>query len=160
VKELRAALDVLHAGTANEFPRHPVAGLADVPRIIETAASGGLNVVLCVHGDSRPVPLIVDAAAQRIIQESITNTMRHAEATDARIELDYRLDQLVVRIADNGNGARNGSDQVMVGELGSGQYGIRGMRERANLLGGTLRTEPAANGGFVVEAVLPLQEQR
>lgn len=161
VKELRAALDVLHAGTMPETPRHPVAGLADLPRIVETAATSGLAVALSVNGDSRPVPLIVDTAAQRIIQESITNTMRHAKATNALIELDYRCDQLVVRIADNGNGngARHGNDQGMVNEPGTGQYGIRGMRERANLLGGSLRTEPAPDGGFVVEAVLPLQEQ-
>jgi len=144
--ELRATLGLLR-GPATPAPRDPVAGLAQLDRIVGSAADSGLAVVVHVEGQPVQLPVVVDTAAHRIVQESITNVLRHAHATSATVELRFEPTALTVRVTDDGSGgAVNGSG-----------YGIQGMRERVTLLGGTLRAGVRPEGGFLVEASLPLR---
>ena len=101
-------------------------------------------------GQPRDLPAGVDLAAYRIIQESLTNVIRHARAATARIAIAYRLTDLVIQIDDDGRGA---------GERGpseAGGNGLIGMRERASALGGEFDAGPQAAGGFRVLARLPI----
>jgi signal transduction histidine kinase len=141
--DLRATLHLLRGAHA---PRRPLGGLTQLDRVVSTAADSGLKVTVDVRGEPSSVPGVVDSAAHRIVQESITNVLRHARATVARIELCYGEDALTLRVSDDGCGA----DGTEVG------YGIAGMGERVALLGGSLRTGSRRGGGFEVEATLPL----
>jgi signal transduction histidine kinase len=106
-------------------------------------------VRLDVSGEPRDLPTGVDLAAYRIIQESLTNVIRHARAATAQIAIAYRRADLVIQIEDDGRG---------VGEMepAAGGNGLLGMRERATALGGELEAGPHAAGGFRVSARLPL----
>lgn len=99
------------------------------------------------HGERRPLPPTVDHAAFRIIQESVTNVIRHAGTRRCRVSIDHRPDELRIEITDDGH---NGT-----GDAGSG-YGISGMRERVALLNGRFSAGPRSEGGFLVSARLPL----
>lgn len=145
--DLRATLHLLRAAHA---PRRPLGGLAQLDRVVSTAADSGLEVTVDVRGEPSAVPGVVDAAAHRIVQESITNVLRHARATVARIELCYGQHALTLRVTDDGCGA----DGTEVG------LGIAGMDERVALLGGSLRTGTRSQGGFEVEATLPFGDVR
>jgi signal transduction histidine kinase len=146
--ELRGTLGLLRGPAASQ-PRRPVAGLAHLDRIVASAADSGLAVAVRVEGPPAPLPVVVDAAAHRIVQESITNVLRHAGAGTATVELRYEPGALTVRVLDDGRG----------GAVDGTGYGIRGMRERVALLGGDLRAGPRPEGGFAVEATLPLGGQ-
>jgi len=102
-----------------------------------------------VRGQARPLPAAVELAAYRIVQEAITNIVRHAHAARAAVTLDYGDEVFSVTVEDDGNGAAGLPDLVQ-------GNGISGMQERARALGGELRVEPAADGGFRVEADLPI----
>ena len=139
--ELRATVGLLRGPAASE-PRDPVAGLAQLDRIVGSAADSGLAVAVRVEGQPVQLPVVVDAAVHRIVQESITNVLRHAHATSAAGELRYEPGALTVRVTDDGRGgAANGSG-----------YGIQGMRERVALLGGNVGE--ADDGGPGVEVVV------
>jgi signal transduction histidine kinase len=97
-------------------------------------------------GAARPLPGTVDLTAYRIVQESLTNVVRHAHATAASVLVSYEPNAVVVRVDDNGNGD-NGARRD--------GYGLVGMRERAAAVGGTLVAGPAPGGGFCVRAELP-----
>jgi signal transduction histidine kinase len=128
-------------------PRHPVASLDQLDRLIERMGTAGLPVELKVVGEERPLPKGVDAAAQRIVQESLTNTYRHAGPTSATVTLGYLPDELRVQIDDEGRGEAGPS-------VGSGS-GVTGMRQRAEALGGTFDAGPKPGGGFRVVATFP-----
>jgi signal transduction histidine kinase len=104
----------------------------------------GLQVALQIEGRPRPLPAAVDLSAYRIVQEALTNVLKHAGAEQARVLLRYG-DELVVEVTDDGNGPTNGA-------TGSG---LIGMRERAALLGGTIHAGVASGGGYRVRASLP-----
>jgi signal transduction histidine kinase len=108
-------------------------------------------VVVRREGAERPLPAGVDLSAYRIVQEALTNTLRHAGATRAEVTVRVDPDVLELRVLDDGRG------DGQTGREGSG-YGIMGMRERAAMLGGTLEAGPQPGGGFRVEARLPLEE--
>ena len=110
----------------------------------------GLPVDLIVDGDVRKLPAGLELSAYRIVQESLTNSLKHAGSAQATVRLHYHADALEVEIADNGRGAA--ADVVTDG---SGQ-GLMGMRERVEAFGGTLRTGPRPGGGFAVLARLPV----
>jgi len=146
-------------GGADAAPLAPVGGLGQLDRVVRAAEDSGLAVEVEVSGPHRPLPVVVDAAAHRIVQESITNVLRHAEATRARVELAYTTGGLTVRVLDDGTGGvpAAGAADEPEGAAGPGVgYGLRGMAERAALLGGRLRAGPSPEGGFAVEAWLPL----
>ncbi|MGI5489134.1 sensor histidine kinase [Microtetraspora malaysiensis] len=132
----------------------PPAGLSDVDRLVETAAAAGLRVDLRRHGRPRRLPDAVDRSAFRIIQESVTNVLRHADTGHCQVVLDYRSDELRIDVIDDGHGAATPAGAPVARE-GSG-HGITGMRERVALLNGDFSAGPRPDGGFRVTARLPL----
>lgn len=141
--ELRKLLDV----TADGEGILPQPGLARIDELISHVRSAGLAVGLTVEGTPREVPEALDLSAYRIVQEALTNTLKHASATRAEVHVRYENDAVEVEVADNGagpNGAPNAG------------RGLIGMRERVNLFGGELRTGPGPRGGFAVHARMPL----
>ena len=150
--ELRALVGVLRDET-EAAPRAPASTLASLDGLIERSGHAGLTVRKLVGGDVRPLPAAVELAAFRIIQEAITNIVRHSGARHADVRLGYGADMLTVEVADDGSG----NAPVDALEEGSG---IRGMRERAVALGGTLAMDASPSGGTRVAAALPLGADR
>ena len=145
--ELRNILGVLR-DVDNAAPRHPVASLDQLDRLLERMGTAGLPVELKVEGERRAVPKGVDAAALRIIQESLTNTYRHAGPTSATVTLSYLPGSLAVQVDDEGRGEPAGPS------VGTGS-GLTGMRQRAEALDGTFEAGPRPGGGFRVLATFP-----
>jgi signal transduction histidine kinase len=145
--ELRATLGVLRQVDERE-PRAPSPGLAQLEGVIDDARSAGIAVELSIEGVVRPLPAGVDLAAYRIVQESLTNVVRHAQAASTRIGIAFRSRELLIDVQDNGIG-----DGRAPGSPGSG---LLGMRERAAALGGDVQAGPVAGGGFLVHARLPI----
>jgi signal transduction histidine kinase len=142
--ELRTTLAaVRHGGD-----RAPAPGLAQVPALRDRLAHAGLPVTLSVLGEPArgELPAAVDLAGYRIVQEALTNVLRHAGSTTARVRVEHGDDAVVVEVTDTGLG----------GAPSPGGTGIAGMRERADALGGHLEAGPRPEGGFRVYAVLPL----
>jgi signal transduction histidine kinase len=147
--ELRALVGVLRDET-EAAPRAPASMLDSLDSVIERSGHAGLTVRKVVEGEVRRLPAAVELAAFRIVQEAITNVVRHSGARTADVRLGYGPDMLTVRVDDDGTaGAR-----AQALEPGSG---LRGMRERATALGGTLAIGAAPAGGVRVEAALPVQ---
>ncbi len=145
--ELRSLIDVLRLDGA-PAPRSPVANLAGLDDIVERSGHAGLQVTKTVTGTVRALPAAVELAAYRIVQEAITNIVRHAHATRAAVTLDYGDDVLSLMIEDDGDGGARLANLVQ-------GNGISGMQERARALGGDLRIAAATSGGLHVEAGLP-----
>ncbi len=135
---------------AEERSLAPQPSLSGISSLIDHMRAAGLPVTLLVEGSERPLPAAVDLSAYRIVQEALTNTLRHAGATSAEVRLMYGERSLHLRVSDDGHGAM--TDTV---EPESGRNGLLGMRERTALLGGRLVAGPGAEGGFVVNATLP-----
>jgi signal transduction histidine kinase len=150
LRELRAMLDVLRAVDEPD-PRAPAPGLAVIDALIATSTQAGVPTELAVRGEPRRLPPTVDLTAYRIVQESLTNVLRHATPARAMVTIGYRPDLLTVTVADDGAGANGGSSHAT-------GHGIVGMRERATAVGGTLTAGPRPEGGFEVTAQLPLAE--
>jgi signal transduction histidine kinase len=149
LRELRAILNVLRQADEAD-PTQPAPGTAQLETLVAGARRAGLETTLTVTGQPLPLPAAVDLAAYRIVQESLTNTIRHAGPATATVSLDYRDDELRIDVADTGRGQPPGAP----GE-GSG-HGLAGMRERAAAVGGSVETGPCPGGGFRVAARLPL----
>lgn len=145
--EMRSTLGVLR-GVDEDPPRTPVAGLARLDDLLADNRSAGLRVTLDVRGTPRELPASVDLAAYRIVQESLTNTRRHAGAVSATVVIEYTDDGVTVQVDDDGAGHRGHAAP------GSGS-GLPGMRERATALGGGLSAGVRPDGGFRVRAELP-----
>jgi signal transduction histidine kinase len=137
----------------------PPPGLARLPSLLDRVRKAGTPVRLHVDGIPAALPPTVDLSAYRIVQEALTNTMKHAtQDATASVTLGYRDREIGIEVRDNGpSGAANGGSHNG-GDTGRGN-GLRGMRERVRLLGGRLTTGPDPTGGFVVRAALPIQEQ-
>ncbi len=148
LEELRMTLGVLRAGDESA-PRAPLPSLARLDTLVTRTEGAGLTVSLHVRGPVAALPATVDAAAFRIVQESLTNALRHAgPAARASVTLTYTADgSLVIDVVDDGLGNASAG--------GTPGHGITGMRERASGLGGTLEAGPVAGGGFRVHAELP-----
>ncbi|MEV6167104.1 sensor histidine kinase [Streptomyces sp. NPDC051954] len=143
--EVRQVLDTLR--TPGDAPRAPAPGLDRLPELVEQAASAGLSVE--IEGASPSLPPGTDLAAFRIVQEALTNVVRHSGSRHARVHLDHGGGALRLRIDDDG--PATGAD------AGGSGNGLAGMRERAAALGGTIEAGPRDDGGFRVLAVLPLK---
>ncbi|MBA3719282.1 MAG: sensor histidine kinase [Nocardioidaceae bacterium] len=150
--ELRSLVGVLRDET-EAAPRSPVSMLESLDDLADRSAHAGLSVRRVVTGTDRPLPAAVQLAAFRIIQEAITNVVRHSGARNAVVRLDYGDAVLTVQVDDDGSGGASAHDL----EPGSG---LRGMHERAAALGGTLEVLPATSGGLRVEAELPIGRER
>jgi signal transduction histidine kinase len=154
--ELRRVLGVLRSESPDVAPQP---GLDDLPGLIESARSGGVTVAAAVTGTPRPLPAGVDLSAYRIVQEALSNAMRHAPGSAVQVRLSYREDAVVIEVRSSGGGPapRGAGDQPARPALGAGGgHGIIGMRERATMLGGCLEAGPSAKDGFLVTASLPL----
>jgi signal transduction histidine kinase len=148
--ELRNILGVLRAVDSKDgLPKHPVASLDQLDALLDRMRSAGLPVGLEVTGEPRSLPSGVDAAALRIVQESLTNTYRHAGPTQAGVRLGYLPGELRIQVNDNGRGQAG-----VLSTMGSGN-GLAGMRQRAEALGGTFAAGPRPTGGFSVIVTLP-----
>jgi signal transduction histidine kinase len=144
-RELRATLEALRNDDKN-----PPRGLDHVPELVQRARTTGLDAKLTIEGHRNDVPAAVDRTAYRIVQESLTNIARHAAAATAWVRIDYRPDALVIRVDDDGKAT---SDTAPVPGVG-----LLGMRERVTALGGHLRAAPRSEGGFTVQAELPVDQ--
>ncbi|MFE2761224.1 sensor histidine kinase [Streptomyces halstedii] len=144
--EVRQVLESLR--TPGDAPRAPAPGLDRLPELVEQAAGAGLTVTVTTDGDRTPLPPGTDLAAFRIVQEALTNVVRHSGSRTAQVRLAYRDGGLALRIEDEG--PATGDD---AGGSGSGLIGVR---ERAAALGGTTSAGPRPGGGFLVRAELPL----
>jgi signal transduction histidine kinase len=159
LRELRAILNVLRQADDGD-PTQPAPGTAQLAALIDGARRAGLATTFSVTGEPVPLPAAVDLAAYRIVQESLTNTIRHAGPATAAVSLGYRHDELRVEVTDTGRGpataASQGAGQATAAGQDSG-HGLAGMRERAASVGGTVETGPGPAGGFRVAARLPLR---
>lgn len=146
LRELRAILNVLHQ-TDEAQPTAPAPRLTQLDDLVASATGAGLPVTVTVHGKSAVLPAAVDLTAYRIVQESLTNAVRHAAGAPTTVALTYEPDRLLVDVGCT----VDDSEQP----AGSG-HGIAGMQERAAALGGALTAAPRPGGGFAVHACLPL----
>lgn len=144
--EVRQVLDTLR--TPGDAPRTPAPGLDRLPELVREAASAGLTVE--VEGEAPRLAPGTDLAAFRIVQEALTNVVRHSGSRHARVHLDHD-DGATLRLRVDDDGPAGGAD------AGGSGNGLAGMRERAAALGGTIEAGPRADGGFRVLAVLPLK---
>ncbi|RYJ29165.1 heme-dependent two component system sensory histidine kinase ChrS [Streptomyces sp. L-9-10] len=141
---------------------HPATGLADVERLVATTTAAGVRVDLRWRGRRRPLPADVDLAAFRIVQESVTNVVRHSGATSCRVRVDHLDDALAIEVSDRGRGGGpnrgrgGGPDRGWGGGGTDTGYGLVGMRERVALLHGDFTAGPRHGGGFLVAARLPV----
>ncbi|MFF7245088.1 sensor histidine kinase [Embleya sp. NPDC008237] len=144
-RELRATLEALR-----DDDRTPPHGLDHVPELVERFRMSGLDAGLTIDGPRHDVPAALGRTVYRIVQESLTNVTRHADAATASVRIDCRSDVLTIRVDDDGKAAPDTAPTPGVGLLG--------MRERVTALGGRLRAEPRGEGGFTVQAELPVEQ--
>jgi signal transduction histidine kinase len=148
LRELRAILNVLRRADEDD-PTQPAPGLAQIETLVAGATRAGLATTVRLTGTAGPLPAAVDLAAYRIVQESLTNAIRHAGPATAIVSLSYGQAELGIDVVDTGRGASTSASE------GSG-HGLIGMRERAASVGGTVQTGPQPGGGYRVAARLPL----
>ena len=144
-RELRATLEALR-----DDDKTPPHGLDHVPELVERFRMTGMDASLTIEGQRHGVPAAVGRTVYRIVQESLTNIARHADAATASVRIDCRPDVIAIRIDDDGKAVPDTAPTLGVGLLG--------MRERVTALGGRLRAEPRGEGGFTVQAELPVEQ--
>jgi signal transduction histidine kinase len=148
--DLRRLLDVLRIEPDEESDYRPQPGLGRLDELVNRTRGAGLAVELVVTGEVRDLPPGADLCAYRMVQESLTNVLKHAGPADARIRLDYGERLLTITVTDDGG-------KVAADAETATSHGIRGMRERAELYGGVLTAGPAPDGGFRVVLRLPTE---
>lgn len=145
---LRRMLGALRRSDEESAPLEPLPGLAALGQLVARSAAAGVRVDVRRRGERRELPPDVDLAAFRIVQEAVTNVVRHSGTRDCSVTVDYRPGELAVDVVDLGRGGGGGVP-------GSG-FGIVGMRERVGLLHGEFSAGPQPDGGFRVAALLPV----
>jgi len=154
LSEMRRLLGVLRRDMVPQGHLEARPSLEHVDSLVEHYREAGLPVELVVQGNRRTLPPGLDLAAYRVVQEAMTNTLKHAPGANAAVEIAYGTDALDLSVTDTGRGAKR-SPAVPVKE--SGGHGLVGMRERAEIYGGRLEAGPSASGGFQVTAGFPLE---
>ncbi|MER6737946.1 sensor histidine kinase [Streptomyces puniciscabiei] len=149
LEELRRMLQVLREEDPEAPERAPMPTLARLGELLDRVRAGGLPVDLAVAGTERPLPPGVELCAYRVVQEALTNALKHAGPAHARVELRYGAHELTVRVTDDGQGT------IPARVPAGGGHGLIGMRERAKLYGGTITVGPRSEGGFEVLLDLP-----
>ncbi|MFH9726081.1 sensor histidine kinase [Streptomyces sp. NPDC017254] len=147
--EVRQVLDTLRA--RGDAPRAPAPGLGRLPELVEQAAAAGLTVTVATAGPRSDLPPGADLAGFRIVQEALTNVVRHSGSRTARVRIGYVSGRLELTVDDDGPATGT--------EAGGSGNGLAGMRERAAALGGTIDAGARPDGGFRVHAVLPLRPE-
>jgi signal transduction histidine kinase len=135
---------------STDAPLAPQPTLNDVDTLLKPARDAGLEATMKTTGESRALPAAVELSAYRIIQEAITNVLKHASASRVEVAVDYGPGVLNLTISDNGSG------ESAPRPAGAG-HGLIGMRERVGLFGGDLTTGSSSFGGFTVRATLPVK---
>lgn len=148
LNELRALIGVLRSEGEDAAPRMPVATLSSLDELASRTRQAGVDLQTHVEGSAATLPAAVELAAYRIIQEAVTNVVRHSEATSARVAVSIGDDAVEVKIEDDGRG-------IEATSMHSDGSGLRGMQERAHVLGGTVAVGPGPDGGTIVQARLP-----
>jgi signal transduction histidine kinase len=128
----------------------PQPGLDGLDSLLDEVGRAGLPVELHVDGEPFPLPRGVDLSAYRIVQEGLTNALKHARASNADVTFRYRIDELEIEVRDNGQGS------ATTDGLG---HGLVGVRERVKIYGGEMRAGVVAGGGFVLSTRLPLSSE-
>jgi signal transduction histidine kinase len=152
LRELRRLLSGVRPGIAAD-PNEPQPGLDRLDELAASVRVSGLDIAVRWEGERAALPVGIDLSAYRIVQEALTNTVRHARATRAEVTLVYGVDALEVDVRDDGRASGGNGESP-------GGHGLVGMRERAALLGGTLEAGPQPGGGYRVHARLPLEATR
>jgi len=148
VVELRRLLGALRPGAPSTTALRPQPGLAQLERMVEQVQGAGLRVEVTTEGLPRHLSASVDLAAFRIVQESLTNALKHAQAAVAKVTIRYTQEAIEIEVEDDGQGGQtNGS--------GPGHHGLIGMHERASIYGGEVSAGPRPDGGFLVLTRLP-----
>jgi signal transduction histidine kinase len=145
--EMRRLVGMLR--TEEGDPLAPQPGLDDLPRLVAQVREAGLPVDLQVDGERRELPIGIELSAYRIVQEALTNALRHAGDAKAGVRVRYGEDSLELEIVDDGPGIKE--------PLESGGHGLVGMRERVALYGGRIDAGRRPSGGFAVRVVLPIR---
>ncbi|MFJ5921145.1 sensor histidine kinase [Kitasatospora sp. NPDC092948] len=162
LREMRGLLDVLRDGSQHDGSRSvgggspsdtaallPAPTMADLDRLVSSAADAGVRVELTVTGARRELSPALELTVYRIVQEAVTNVVKHAATDTARVRIEYRPDALLLEVGDRGRGAQAAEVEAADG------HGLAGMRERVGLYGGTLEAGPRSPRGFRVRALLP-----
>jgi signal transduction histidine kinase len=147
--EMRQILTVLRADDSPGAAVTPTPGLDDLPALVTQVGETGIDVDVHVSGEPRPVPTGVGLAVYRIIQEALTNVIKHAGPAHASVLLRYTEDDMLVEVRDDGHASTP--------DVAAGGHGLIGMRERAAVHGGELTAGPDPDGGFMVRARLPVK---
>lgn len=152
--QMRQVLNVLRndADTSGALPRTPMPTLAQLADLVAGVESAGLPVALSTCGAAKSHPPALELAAYRVVQEALTNCLKHAEASHARVLVCHEPHELIVTVSDDGRGFSTG--------LAPAGHGIAGMRERVTVYGGQLVTGAGPDGGFQVQARFPLTGDR
>jgi signal transduction histidine kinase len=153
--EMHRTLKLLRANEDQAARRGPQPGLGDLDELLERVRAAGVRVQLAIEGEPRALSQSADLSAYRIVQEALTNVVKHAGRADTTVTLGYRDDGLELRITDSGDAAL--SARAPAG--GVGGHGLIGMRERAALFGGTLTAGRRGDHGFEVRGLLPYSDQ-
>jgi len=127
----------------------PQPSLQHLDRLVEQAREAGLPVEVQIEGDAKELPAGLDLTAYRLVQEALTNAVKHAQATSAAVLVRYEDGAVELEVVDDGRGASDGSSE-------SGGHGLVGMRERVSVYGGELEAGPRPEGGFALKARLPI----
>jgi len=145
--EMRRLVGMLRSNDGDELAPQP--SLADLPRLVGQVTEAGLPVELEVLGERRELPLGIELSAYRIVQEALTNALRHAGDARATVRVRYGADQLELEVVDDGAGVAE--------PVASGGHGLVGMRERVALYGGRFDAGRKGDRGFTVRVVLPIR---
>ena len=147
--EMRRALGILRATEPSGVALAPLPGLGQLPALRDQLRSAGLSVDLTVTGEPRPVATSIDLSLYRIVQEALTNALKHARATRAEVVVGYGAHDITVEVSDDGRGPPPSAAR-------SQGAGTIGMRERVALFSGELQVGPRAQGGYAVRVCLPI----
>lgn len=151
--EMRRLLGVLRAD-GESLPLAPQPGLAQLPALVDRASKAGLHVEVSTTGTPAPLPAGLDLTAYRVVQEALTNTLKHASARTASVALGYTTDELRLTVEDDG---RSHSDVAAAAPSPGQGHGLIGMAERVSFYGGRLVTGPLDGRGFRVDVHLPIE---
>jgi signal transduction histidine kinase len=149
MEEMRRMLDVLRPEPAAAAERGPQPGIEGIAALVEQTRAAGIPVELRVEGTARPLPAGMGLSAYRIVQEALTNVVKHAGPASADVVVRYLPGALELSVRDDGRGAAPRD--------ANGGHGLVGMRERVALFGGRLEAGARADGGYALRAVLPLE---
>jgi signal transduction histidine kinase len=145
--EMRRLVGMLRSNAVD--PLAPQPGLGDLQRLVKQVSEAGLSVELVVEGERRELPVGIELSAYRIVQEALTNALKHAGDAQAQVRVRYGADSLELEIVDDGGGAPP--------PVSGGGHGLVGMRERVALYGGRLDAGRRREGGFAVRVALPIR---